>query len=310
VLYARRIEAQAPYEGKALTKGAKYLVDGALLSADDLGDDKEALLLEWQSCHAQKMANFHLHREHSGRFAVFPNDNCPGCRVGSVPPAPLPAQVLSPLAVREESKADDDIADFIREFSAHSLLLSRFPRPVLRDGSFPPVALSKLLAQPPCDPAVLSAWFASAFMLFYQLHSVFRPVDSSDLLQLFHRLMHWLQRGSKMRGVVSTRVTRSPLPSSMMSCCTTSSLYLRPLGGLSALRLRLLPQWWLPLLRRPRRHAVRSREKLRARRRAGRPCSGRAWIKRSAGSSSSVPAPSMATTLSSPNGMALLGKSS
>jgi hypothetical protein len=203
-LFARRIEAQAPYEGKALAKGAKYLVDGALLSADDLGDDKEALLLEWQSCHAQKMANFHLHREHSGRFAVFPNENCPGCRVGSVPPAPLPAQALSPLPVREESKADDDIADFIREFSAHSLLLSRFPRPVLvsvRDGSFPPVALSKLLAQPPCDPAVLSAWFASSFILFYQLHSVFRPVDSSDLMQLFHRLMHWLQRGSSVDDV-------------------------------------------------------------------------------------------------------------
>ncbi len=62
----------------------------------------------------------------------------------------------------------------------------------MRDGSFPLVALAKLLAQPPvpCDPAGLSAWFASAFMLFNQLHSVFRALDTSDLLQLFHHRDH------------------------------------------------------------------------------------------------------------------------
>jgi hypothetical protein len=204
VMPLRRIDFQVPYDGNALKKDAKYLVDGEFFAASALGADKDDLLMDWQGCHAQRMANFHFHRNDLGKFVVFQNGDCSGCRAGTVPSVP-PAASGSLLA-REESKSSDDISDLLSEYSNHSLLLSRFPRPVLvaiRDGSFPPVALSKLLEPPPppCDAAALTAWFACALAHYMQLHLVFRPVDHLDLHVLFDRLMHWLQRGSTVSEV-------------------------------------------------------------------------------------------------------------
>ncbi len=69
----RQIDYQVPYDGNALKKDAKYLVDGEFFAASGLGADKTTCSWTWQGCHAQRMANFHVHRNDLGKIVVFQN---------------------------------------------------------------------------------------------------------------------------------------------------------------------------------------------------------------------------------------------